>query len=171
MKIIVASLLLVVPALAQQPTASVPKACGSSVATFAVTLDTAQHTLQQPGAGKALVYFVEDDGSSGLRQRVTTKIALDGVWVGAYKNNSYFAVLIEPGVHHVCAKLQSKSVVLSLAHFTAEAGKTYYFTTRFLAGLSTLSDIPGYLVLDRPDSDEAKYLISLYPLSISHPKP
>lgn len=173
MKIAWMCLLLAVPALAQQPTAPIPAACGSNTTAFEVTVDPSQHTLQQSGAGKALVYFIQDDGPDGNHQHFITKVALDGAWVGAYKNNSYFAVSVEPGVHHVCARVQSKSRIgdtLALAHFTAEAGKTYYFTTRFPGGLNALYPVPPYLLLSRLDSDEADYLISLYPLSISHPK-
>jgi hypothetical protein len=42
---------------------------------------------------------------------------------------------------------------VKLVHFTAEAGKVYYFRS-----------------LEQADSDEAKYLIANYPLSISTPK-
>jgi hypothetical protein len=55
---------------------------------------------------------------------------------------------------------------MALAHFTAAAGNVYYFRTRgFMSGNQLLLD------LDRVDSDQAKYFISSYPLSVSHAKP
>jgi hypothetical protein len=59
--------------------------------------------------------------------------------------------------------------VLALAHFTAEPGKTYYFRTRFLSGITGF-EIPAYVDVDPLDSDEAKYLISFYPVSVSSAK-
>ncbi len=48
------------------------------------------------------------------------------------------------------------------AHFSAEAGKVYYFRWRYLS--------IGGLLLAPVDSDEAKYQIAQFPLSISKPK-
>jgi hypothetical protein len=92
--------------------------------------------------------------------------------VSAYKHNSYFAVSVEPGEQHVCANLQSShsaGLVVTLAHFTAEPGKDYYFRTRFLV-TGRIGAAPPYVDLDPVDSDEAQYLIASYPLSISQPK-
>jgi len=75
-------------------------------------------------------------------------------------------------VHHVCTNVQSnypKGRLIALAHFTADPGKTYYFRTRFLSGMNGMQ-IPPYVDLEPVDSDEAKYLISYYPLSISSSK-
>jgi hypothetical protein len=56
--------------------------------------------------------------------------------------------------------------MIALAHFTAEAGKVYYFRTR------AFGDKDQWLLdLDPVDSDQANYLIASYPLSVSHPKP
>jgi hypothetical protein len=94
------------------------------------------------------------------------KIGLDGAWVGAYRENAVFAVSVEPGEHHICANVQSNLELghsLTFAHFTAEAGKVYYFRTH-------LGAYSGYMEIDQPDSDQAKYLISIYPSSESKPK-
>ncbi len=100
------------------------------------------------------------------------KIGLDGAWVGAYRQNSYFTVSVEPGDHHVCANVQSNSSVghlIALAHFTAEAGNVYYFRTRFFGGLP--EPAPPFVDLDPVDSDQAKYMITSFPPSVSQPKP
>jgi hypothetical protein len=51
---------------------------------------------------------------------------------------------------------------VEFAHFTAEAGKVYYLRSRYMSG--------GNLLLVPVDSDEAKYQIAIFPLSISEPK-
>jgi len=172
MKIALVALFFAVSAFAQGPPVGVAAACGRKNVSFAVKLGDPQQTSAQPEPGKAMVYFIQDDGPGGDHQHYTLRIGLDGTWVGAYKHNSYFTVSVEPGEHHVCANVQSNSSAglnLALAHFTAEPGKVYYFRTQFLAGLTTQYPVYPYLVLDQPDSDQAKYLIASYPLSVSQP--
>jgi len=162
---------LAVSAFAQAQSAGLPAACGPRKITFDVTLSDSQQTLAQLEPGRARVYFIQDNGSWSDYQHFTLKIGLDGAWVGAYIENSYFALSVEPGEHHVCANVQSNSSVghlLALAHFTAEPGKAYYFRTRFLDGPSWRSP---YVDLDPVDSDQAKYMIDSFPLSLSHPRP
>ena len=97
------------------------------------------------------------------------KVGLDGTWVGANQHNSYFSVSVEPGEHHMCANPQTRfqaGRLIALAHFTAEAGKVYYFRTRFLGNNNQIQ-----FDFDPIDSDQAQYLIASYPLSVSQPKP
>jgi hypothetical protein len=98
------------------------------------------------------------------------KIGIDGAWVGADQHNSYFSVSVEPGEHHVCANRQSHfariNQMAALAHFTAEAGKVYYFRTRTFGDKSQ-----ALLDLDPVDSDQGQYLVASYPLSVAHAKP
>ena len=171
MRYVFVVMLLAISAFSQDELAAAAPACGPKTAKFDVKRDASQHTSAQPEPGKALVYFVQDIGQVNcLGGCVTTKIGLDGAWAGAEQHNSYFSVSVEPGEHHVCANPQSRvgwvSRQVALAHFTAEAGKVYYFRTRsFLGGSQLLFD------LDPVDSDQAKYFVSSYPLSVSHPKP
>lgn len=58
------------------------------------------------------------------------------------------------------------SRLVAFAHFTAEEGKVYYFRTRAFGGSNQV-----LFEIDPIDSDQAKYLIASYPLSVSHPKP
>jgi hypothetical protein len=164
-------MLLAASAFAQQESGALAAACGPKSTSFNVKVDESQHTLAQPESGKALVYFVQDIGEVNcFGGCITTKIGVDGAWVGAHQHNSYFSVSVDPGEHHVCANPQSHvgwiSRKVALAHFTGEAGKIYYFRTRgIMSGNQLLFD------LDPVDSDQAKYLISSYPLSVSHTKP
>jgi hypothetical protein len=174
MKFALFALLCAASATAQNPPAAVLQACGPKDVGFKVKLDNTQHTVAQAEAGKALVYFIQDDGPYGNHQHDTMRIGLDGAWAGAYKQNSYFTVSLEPGEHHICANVQSDSYpnrfqwsLLSLAHFSVEPGKVYFFHTRYLAGLPGSAE--PYLVLDPVDSDEAAYLIAVSPMSVSRP--
>jgi hypothetical protein len=166
MRSLLVLIILAVSAFSQEQVSVVPAACGPKEA-FDVKLDQSQHALAQPEPGKARVYFVQDIGAVNCLGSCGAKIGLDGAWAGANKQNSYFSVSVEPGEHHVCANTSSQFSphTVALAHFTAEAGKVYYFRTRpYLAK----DQLPN---LDPIDSDEARYLIASYPLSMSHPKP
>ena len=163
---------LAATALAQEKDkpAVVTTACGGKDIQFEVKKDGSQHALAQPEPGKARVYFVQDFGQTQCFGScgVIVKIGLNGGWVGANQDNSYFSVSVDPGEHHVCATPQAWNVkrLVGLAHFTAEAGKTYYFRTRLIGGQNQqLIDLMPI------DSDEAAYLITFYPLSVSHAKP
>ena len=125
------------------------------------------HTLAQADPGKARIDFVQDTGAVNCLGSCGAKIGLDGAWAGANKGNSYFSVSVEPGEHHLCARMgpQLSPHTVALAHFTAEAGKVYYFRVRPFAAKDHLLNIEPI------DSDEAKFLIASYPLSESHSKP
>jgi hypothetical protein len=157
--------LLALPTWAQEKatTAATGPACGPNNIKFDVTLDKSQHAVAQPEPGKALIYFIQDIGEQHFGVTALTWIALDGAWVGANKNNSYFSVSLQPGEHHMCSILRSEWLghPVEFAHFTAEAGKVYYFRARYTA---------GFLFIDAVDNDEARYLIDTYPQSVSQPK-
>jgi hypothetical protein len=167
MKVALIGFLFAVSAFAQNPSAVVPLICGSGDVNYKVKLDSTPQTQKQPESGKALVYFIHDAGTSAVFAYPTTKIGVDGAWVGANHSNSYFSIAVEPGEHHVCAALQSSLVDdrSEFAHFTAEAGKIYYYRTRLV-----MSREVELLELDPIDSDQGKYLIANYPLSVSHEK-
>jgi hypothetical protein len=163
MKIAIIALLFAASALAQDPSTLATAACGQTNAAFKVKLDDTEHTVALPEAGKALIYFIHDAGTSAVFAYPTTKLGVDGAWVGANHSNSYFAVSVEPGEHHVCARLQSSLVDdrSEFVHFTAQAGKTYFYRTRLV-----MSRTVELLELEQIDSDQGRYLISVYPLSV-----
>ena len=168
MRTILAVVLLTASALAQEASV-VTAACGPKV-DFEVQRDESQHSLASPEPGKARVYFIQDMGVViCLGTCLTTRIGLDGAWIGAEQHNSYFSVSVEPGAHHACVNRQSRfaraNQMVALAHFTAEAGKVYYFRTRTFGEKSE-----AFLDLDPIDADQGQYLIARYPLSVSHPK-
>jgi hypothetical protein len=157
MRIVVLVMLVAAFAFGQARPAASPAACGPEKISFDVKTERSQSAPALPDPGKALVYFIQDDGPLGNHQHATLRIGLDGAWVGAYKHNSYLSVSVEPGAHHVCVNLQPDTPGLTaLAHFNAEQGKIYYFRTQLLAGLTTMYPTPPHMELDQPDSDQAK---------------
>jgi Protein of unknown function (DUF2846) len=166
MKMLLIFAVFAASALAQDAPVVIPPACGPQNVVFKASVGDLNRAVAAPEPGKALVYFIQDAGPNGDHQHYTLKIGLDGAWVGAYKNNSYFQLSVEPGEHHICANIQSDSYlgsVMELAHFTAEPGTTYFFRTRFLAGIPE-GEVP-YLHLEQTDSDEGTYLVAAYPPS------
>jgi len=79
--------------------------CGPDEVAFEVKTDKRSHPMGQAVAGKALVYFFEHDWYRGY-SRPTTRLGVDGGWVGATSGNSYFYFSVDPGEHHICASWQ-----------------------------------------------------------------
>ncbi len=166
MRLLLVTLLFATTAFAEELSSNPIAPCGSGSANFKVSLDNSPHPAAQPSPEKALVYFIHDAGTSAVLAYPTTKLAVDGAWVGANHSNSYFSISIDPGEHHVCATLQSRLFAnrAEFAHFHAEAGKVYYYRTRIV-----MSGQVELLDLDLIDSDQGKYLTQSYPLSTSKP--
>lgn len=156
-------------ALAQTPFGPLPSACGPNAVSFQVTLEKFQHSLTQPEPDKARIYFIYDLGTvTGISTLAEPMmLGIDGAWAGAIRGNSYFSATVDPGEHHMCAAVRyyREAKLVALSHLEAEAGRTYFYRARFVVlGASQ------YLEFDPVDSDEGKYLIASYPLSVSHPK-
>jgi hypothetical protein len=151
------------PLIAQAQTPATPSACGDLRVSMAVDLDNSHHDIAKPDPGKATIYFIQDTGTFLKTPAYpTSKIGIDGNWVGANKKDSYFSVSVDPGEHHLCAAVQSSFVhekTAALAHFTAEAGKVYFYRTKMFFADTNLE----YFDLNPVDQDEAAYLISFYP--------
>jgi hypothetical protein len=173
MKTALMLILLASPAFAQTKDAmsAAVFACGSTSVKFEVK-ETLPQDASEPQAEKALVYIIQDMGPAAeecLGGCVTIRVGLDGEWVGANQGNSHFSFSVSPGEHHLCSNWQSslasRSSYYSLANFTAEAGKIYYFRTRIWAG----DKIP-WLDLDRVNSDQGRYLVVASPFVVSRAK-
>jgi hypothetical protein len=170
MKLAVVLIFCTVSALAQDQSAisAAESACGSFTGRFDTKRDDSQHALAQPEAGKALIYVIQDMGVVNcIGACITTRVALDGTWVGANEHNSYFSFAVDPGEHHLCVNRQSRMDLLSrlvaLAQINAEAGKTYFFRTRTSGGR-----YETFLDLDPIDPDQGRLFVASYPLSVSH---
>jgi hypothetical protein len=105
-----------------------PDACGQDKVKFNVESVTDPTPLAGPPEGKAQIVFIENSFQDGTP---TVRYGVDGAWVGANKGNSYFALTVDPGVHHLCVSWQSAQSRLKKSvgvdSFTAEPGKVYYF--------------------------------------------
>lgn len=144
-------------------------ACGPDAVKFDVKRDKAIQPIGPAETDKALVYVIEEQlDPCGLAYCPTTKVGLDGSWVGANQGDSYFFFTATPGEHHLCATWQSKlsrfNQRAALSKFTAEAGKIYYFRTRVKSGATAQLD------LDPVNSDQGQFLVASFPLSIAHVK-
>lgn len=156
------------PAQGNMDSTSPYAACGPNETQFDTKTDSADSPTVQPAEGKAQVYVVEDQQFKFVKD-VTTRVGLDGAWVGANRGNSYFVFLVDPGKHHLCTDwLPSvgSGRLVSLAEFTAEAGKAYYFRARTTGA----RDERPAVDLERVNSDEGRLLVSTGSLSISNPK-
>jgi hypothetical protein len=165
--------LLAATALAQNTTttAAAP-GCGTTDTRFEIKKDKSQHPSAPPEPGKAVIYFVEDDTEFQAVPNPTTRIGLDGTWIGANHGNSYFYVSVEPGEHHICASWQGWRVLRTTpqsaaAHFTAEAGQSYYFTVKNTLLREIM--IPKIELLPL-DSDQGQLLASEFAFGTSHAK-
>lgn len=155
-------------ALAQDSAAihAAEAACGPGGVNFDVKDDNSHHTVQQPETGKAEVYVIQEirEGTC-IGGCLTTKIAVDGTWVGANHHDSYLFFAVEPGEHHLCANWQSHleraTQVFGLTHFAAEAGQVYFFRTRVVGAFFDFEPI---------DSDMGRLFVASIPMSVSHPK-
>jgi Protein of unknown function (DUF2846) len=159
-------LLLAVTAFAQNISVAAARPQPNSPSRFRPTIP---HRLEQPDPAKALVYVIEDQKFTFAR-KVTARVGLDGAWVGANRGNSYLFFAVEPGQHHLCtdwtSSFLSNGRLVSLANFTAEAGKVYYFRARTCAAKFELASID----LDEVNSDEGRLMVTSRSLSVSHPK-
>lgn len=160
MKLAFVLLFCTVPAMAQ--TSSIPAACGNIGVDYKMNLDKSEHGITAPEAGKARVYIIHDPGSIPLINYPVVAVALDGTSVGANRDNSYFTFNVDPGEHHLCSSYGGAKEYFELAHFTAVAGKTYYFRTRVI-----YTDHKFMLDLSPVDSDLGEYRVKVTPLSVS----
>jgi hypothetical protein len=157
-----------IPLRAQNEAPKTLAACGDLNVDLSVDLDKRAQDTVVPQPDKAVVYFIQETGLDINLFYPTTRVGVDGKWVGGNKKNSYFSFVVAPGEHHVCVAIQSSIVKENgeLTHFRAEAGKVYYFRTRISWG----KDAPQYLSVEPVDSDEAKYLIGSFSLARLHPR-
>jgi hypothetical protein len=167
------ALFLAVPVFGQEqaPDLRAEAGCGPSNTRFEVKTDKNQHAMTPPESGKAVVYVIEDVSNPTAMTfgQVTTRVGLDGNWVGANHGQSYVSFAVEPGEHRVCADWQSSLKNLqklsNAATLTAEAGKTYYYLSEVRIPWNggadhNGDDQNGQVTLRAVDEPEGKLLIS-----------
>ena len=155
--------------------AALSAACGDEKATLRVELQKDPHALNndsltEPALGKAELVFIED---ADFRQScflcsIATRVGIDGRWVGANRGNSYFAIAVAPGEHHLCTDWQSTDPDLKsktgLGEIKAEAGQIYFYRVR-------IARIGYGLELVPVDRQEGSFRLRSAALSIATPHP
>ena len=128
------------PAAAPPPTASaIPvataapgleaKACGPEEEKFLSATDKTQHPAPGAPADKGVVYVIRP---STAGSRIQTRLAVDGVWMGANYGNNYFLLTLNPGEHLFCSQASDRSVV----SLNVEGGKIYYLQQTVTTGMT-----------------------------------
>jgi hypothetical protein len=147
--------------------------CGAPSAKFKVKTSL-DHSPVQPQPGKALVFFIQNDTNFNSFPKPTTRVGIDGKWVGATNRNSFLYFFVDPGVHHLCTSWQrqvitTRGVKDAAAHFTAKEGGVYYFQIK-----DTYLMADGGQIVDATltplDRDEGQLLANRFALATSQLK-
>lgn len=133
--------------------------CGADTIHFSVKMDKNRHTVAEPESGKALVYVFEEDLTGGGLP--TTRIGVDGKWVGGNVPESYLFFPAAPGVHRLCSNCQGWPKLGAAVDFTAEEGKSYFFRVKISS-----SGNDAFAVEQVPEA-EGHFLIASHGLSTS----
>ncbi len=173
-KYLLLTLVMMAPAFGQNTAVELRAAagCGPMKTEFSVKTDKKQHVLVQPESGKAMVYvfseYVPDPQTTNLGH-VTTRVGMDGNWMGANHESTYMLFGVDPGAHRLCAdapvRLEPKDLSVA-ADLNAEAGKTYYYR----ATLKNIKVEPPQMVLVPIDKAEGVLLIAKFAQSTSQVK-
>lgn len=134
--------------------------CGPEKTQYEVTLAAPDKGVIAPSLGKARVYVIETVGADS---NITTRVGVDGNWVGANTGKGYTSFEVDPGSHNICADWQS---ILKARQqdggamvMRAEAGRTYYFAVSVLVqGLD--------FNLTEVDEAEGQWLLSISQKSV-----
>jgi hypothetical protein len=154
---------------------TLPDACGDDKVKFDVATQKGQPALTAPDPGKAQLVLIENENRMiGPFMYATVRFGMDGAWVGANNNNSYFAVTVDPGVHHLCVSWQSAIPMLKksidVASFAAEPGKIYYFAANVKVIPAGDNNATYDFFLSQLNEDEGKYRVKAWKLSASKPR-
>jgi len=94
-------------------------ACGPSSEKFKTDTDKKSHPEPQVVADKAVLVVLRP---TMLGNKVQTKFAVDGKWVGINRGDNYFIVTVDPGARQFCSQAENKAKT----SLTVEAGKIYF---------------------------------------------
>lgn len=141
--------------------------CGPNEIQFEAKTDKTQHPQAPVDAARAVIYVFSERVSFDQ----TYRIGMDGKWMGATRDESYFFFTVEPGEHRLCWDVQKGQDKLSdqgaATTFTAEAGRVYCFKSTVFER----NEITAKRKFERIDGAEGMFLVSSWPLSTSRPRP
>ncbi len=143
--------------------------CGPAKQKFEVTASKTSPTPPALDSAKATIYVIQDDGDFDSTPKPITRIGVDGQWIGATRTDSYLRASVDPGEHHLCSSWQNfvgfgMGMKTAALHFTAEAGKTYYFRVR---DKWRLEHGHGRVELETVDSDQGQLMATRSSYSVS----
>jgi hypothetical protein len=156
-----------------------PDACGNDKVSFDIRLQKNPPAPPAADPGKGQVFFIEKSRKPPaiigcLDCNTMTRFGVDGAWVGATKDNSYFTISLDPGVHHLCG-VRGKEI--DAEPLTIEAGKSYYYQVEYKAEGTQYGtpDHPNYQVkknvaFSMLNEDDGKYRVKVSALSVATPK-
>jgi Protein of unknown function (DUF2846) len=130
------ALIVASPAFAQDEAARVAAGCGPNEIQFDVKTSKKQHPKGELETGKALIYLFDDRGGVlNIGPAPIPRVGVDGTWLGANKERSYFFFSVAPGSHNLCTSSKepfesATNSTLAATTFTAEAGQIYYFVVK-----------------------------------------
>lgn len=160
----------------QKRTNPVSSACGAEEITFRVTA-ARDHSRLLPAGTKANVYVLQDILDSPTLGASTTRIGMDGKWLGANRKRSYSAFTINAGLHHICVDWYDNANPRSLVLYRLDAvpGGVYYLRTRLLSAFPgatapSLSEAIFQLDMQMVDADEGEFLLDTLDRSSSQPE-
>jgi Protein of unknown function (DUF2846) len=130
------------------------KACPTVDVKFKTDTDKTSHPTAEPPADKGLVYILRPTMSAN---KIQTKLAVDGKWMGAQRGHNYFFFTLDPGDHYFCSKAENKSVLA----LKVEAGKTYFVEQKIKMGMMKARSKLALL----PDEEGKKKLAKGHPAS------
>jgi hypothetical protein len=173
-KILIVVLLFALPIYTQaQPPDDQSGGCGSSRDGWDVKTVKDHPPDPKPEDGKALVYVIKTMVDAPLigGNNASTRLGVDGTWIGANHGNSYFFFPVDPGQHSICTDWQSilytRAGLVSGADFNARAGMTYYFRIRVR---DVTNERSGDIEIERIYKSEARLLLPKSEFATSHPK-
>jgi hypothetical protein len=129
---------MALPAFCQTPQETEPdssqarelKACGAKdkEVNYVADTDKTKHPTGVQAADKALIYVLRP---TMMGNKIQTKLAADGQWMGVNRGNNYFFFSLAPGMHYFCSQAENRSLLV----LTVEAGKTYYIQQEIRMGV------------------------------------
>jgi len=135
--------------------------CGPQKTQYEVTLSAPDKGVIAPSPQKARVYVIEIVGTNDAG--VTTRVGVDGNWVGANTGKGYISFEVDPGDHKICADWQSilkpRQQDGGAMVMRAEEGRTYYFVVGVLARALDFN-------LTEVDEAEGQWLLSISQKSV-----
>jgi hypothetical protein len=142
--------------------------CGDDKVKFDVKTEAGQPLPAGPAEGEAVIIFIGNQNQMIIPfHYAKVRFGMDGTWAGTNKGDSYLALTVAPGAHHLCASWQSDLEALKKSvkatSFTAEAGQVYYFAGEIVPSRDTL--IFNFSELKE---DEGKYQVKSLKLSTSN---